>query len=136
MFVAASKTFLILYGRHYTTRSWCLLELFVFFSCQRVGVLDADALQVVPLAGDKSGPTVWELGRFNLLSTGAFHEHDRQTIFGIVETAGDGKIGLFTESLRSVANTAEMAKARKVADLEEKLEALQAQVIILAAKMN
>eukprot|EP01045_Picozoa_sp_COSAG04_P009841 COSAG04_NODE_585_length_12348_cov_17.357907_5_plen_403_part_00 len=50
IFVVASQKMLVLLGHSYATRCWCMLELFVFSCCQRVGLFTDDHLIVEPLA--------------------------------------------------------------------------------------
>jgi len=129
VFVAGSKKMLVLYGSSYPTRSWCVLELIVFASCQRVGLLDAGDLEVAPLLGDKGGPSTWDVvTNFHMKRTYASDESDKKTIMGVVETGGDGQIGCL-DALRAVSDVAERNQAQKLVDLE-------AQVVELTNKLK
>ena len=85
-----------------------MLELFVFNSVQRSGLFTAADLIIAPLksGGGDGDMHLNELAEtFNVHDTKCFRDVDRQTIFGIVETAGDGKKG-FDTAVRSLARAA------------------------------
>jgi hypothetical protein len=47
-----------------------------------------------------------QLGQdFDIHNTRCFRDEDKQSIFGIIETAGDGRVG-FNDAVRSLANAA------------------------------
>ena len=106
IFVVASRKFYVLLGPSYATRCWCMLELFVFKACQRCGLFSDTELVIAPLKTSGTNMHLADLAStFNIHHTKCFRDVDRQTIFGIVETAGDGAIG-FTEAVRSLAKAA------------------------------
>ena len=125
-FVVASQKMLVLLGPSYAQRCWCMLELFVFTSCQRCGLFDEAELEVEPLHGSDASSTssssasppagssaphshyshLEKLARsFRIHDTACYRDVDRETIFGIVETAGDGSAG-FTDAVRALARAA------------------------------
>lgn len=81
-----------------------MLELFVMTSCIKCALFSEESLLVVPLSGQRT-----ELeslaANFDLHNTSCYRDLDRQTIFGIIETAGDGHIG-FNSAVRCVADAA------------------------------
>jgi hypothetical protein len=106
IFVVASSKFYVLLGPSYATRCWCMLELFVFKACQRCGLFSDEHLLIAPLRTSSTNFHLAELAtKFNIHHTQCFRDVDRQTIFGIVETAGDGAIG-FTEAVKALAKAA------------------------------
>ena len=103
IFVVASSKFYVLLGPSYATRCWCMLELFVFKACQRCGLFADSELVIAPLKSNDTDLHLRDLAeKFNIHDTKCYRDVDRQTIFGIVETAGDGHLG-FTEAVRSLA---------------------------------
>ena len=106
IFVVACSKFYVLLGPSYATRCWCMLELFVFKACQRCGLFGDEELVIAPLRSKDTNLHLSELANtFNIHNTKCFRDVDRQTIFGIVETAGDGAIG-FTDAVRALAKAA------------------------------
>ena len=106
IFVVAGGSSYVLLGPSYATRLWCMLELFVFKACQRCGLFSDAELVIAPLRTNETNLHLSSLAqKFNIHDTRCFRDVDRQTIFGIVETAGDGAIG-FTEAVRSLAKAA------------------------------
>ena len=106
IFVVASSKFYVLLGPSYATRCWCMLELFVFKACQRCGLFADSELVIAPLKSNDTDLHLRDLAeKFNIHDTKCYRDVDRQTIFGIVETAGDGHLG-FTEAVRSLAKAA------------------------------
>ena len=125
IFVVASQKMLVLLGHSYATRCWCMLELFVFSCCQRVGLFTDDHLIVEPLAvspqarsdrlhlfrefsEDYNHLAQGEAEKLQALSsnfdiheTDCYREVDKQSIFGIIETAGDGRMG-FNDVVRRI----------------------------------
>ena len=83
-----------------------MLELFVFNALQRTDYFpDASDLIIEPLKTNTSLGLADLATSFNLMDTQCYRYVDRQTIFGIVETAGDGSAG-FTEAVRQLARGA------------------------------
>ena len=101
IFVNASSKFFVLFGPSYAARCWCMLELYVFNTMMRSGLFKPSDLILAPLAGN----TV-ELEKlaqsFNIHDTKCFRDVDRQTIFAIIETAGDGHKG-FDQAVRTLS---------------------------------
>ena len=84
-----------------------MLELFVFNAVMRSGLFKSSDLVIAPLKS-KHGDNLYlsELAKtFNIHNTQCFRDVDRQTIFGIVETAGDGYKG-FDTAVRALAAAA------------------------------
>ena len=107
IFVVASSKFFVLLGPSYATRCWCMLELFVFNSVQRSGLFRSSDLIIAPLKSKTTGNADVSMlanlaASFNVHNTMCFCDVDRQTIFGIVETAGDGHKG-FDNAVRALA---------------------------------
>ena len=103
IFVVASSKFFVLLGPSYASRCWCMLELFVFNIVQRSGLFKSSDLIITPLKSKDGGLHLKHLAEtFNIHNTQCFRDVDRQTIFGIVETAGDGHKG-FDAAVRALA---------------------------------
>jgi len=84
-----------------------MLELFVFNSVQRSGLFRSSDLIIAPLKSKTTGNADVSMlanlaASFNVHNTMCFRDVDRQTIFGIVETAGDGHKG-FDNAVRALA---------------------------------
>ena len=120
IFVVASSKFYVLLGPSYATRCWCMLELFVFKACQSCGLFTDSELIIAPLRtmGGANTHLADLANKFNIHDTMCFRDVDRQTIFGIVETAGDGHLG-FTEAVRSLAKAAGKELGDEVPPAEE-----------------
>lgn len=85
-----------------------MLELFVFNSVMRSGLFKPSDLVVAPLKsadGDMLGQLKRLADTFNVHDSQCYRDVDRETIFGIVETAGDGHKG-FDSAVRSLAGDA------------------------------
>ena len=103
IFVVASSKFVVLLGSSYASRCWCMLELFVFNSVVRSGLFQPTDLVIAPLKNKDSGRDLERLAQtFNIHDTQCLLDRDRQTILGIVETAGDGHEG-FDAAVRALA---------------------------------
>ena len=103
IFVVAASKFVVLLGPSYASRCWCMLELFVFNSVMRSGLFKSSDLVIVPLKSKGSSLHLERLAQtFNIHDTQCFLDIDRQTILGIVETAGDGHKG-FDAAVRALA---------------------------------
>ena len=105
-----------------------MLELFVFKACQRCGLFADSELVIAPLKSNDTDLHLRDLAeKFNIHDTKCYRDVDRQTIFGIVETAGDGHTG-FTEAVLSLAKGAGEAIGAEVppetTDIAEELDAL------------
>ena len=84
-----------------------MLELFVFNAVMRSGLFKQTDLVIAPLKSqDGDNLYLTELAKtFNIHNTQCFRDVDRQNIFGIVETAGDGYKG-FDTAVRALAAAA------------------------------
>ena len=72
----------------------------------RTGLFSDSELIIAPLQSKETDMHLAQLAdKFNIHDTKCYRDVDRQTIFGIVETAGDGHTG-FTEAVRSLAKGA------------------------------
>ena len=106
IFVVASSKFFVLFGPSYASRCWCMLELYVFNSVMRSGLFKQSDLVIAPLKSKGSSLHLEKLAAtFNIHDTQCMREVDRQTIFGIVEAAGDGHKG-FDAAVRALAAVA------------------------------
>lgn len=81
-----------------------MLEMFVFASVQKCGLFGKDDLIIEPLGKNKAAMQKLE-DSFTMHQTDCYYDVDKQTIFGIIETAAEGEPA-FNKLVREVAGIA------------------------------
>jgi len=97
VFLAGCDTLLILAGKTYTQRLWCVLEIFVFL--RMGGTLDR--VVVVPINMDSEAEAKGMLDIVDVAKGKCYLESDQQRLLGIIES-GFGSFDAFNEVIRTV----------------------------------
>ena len=98
VYLAGCKELLVLIGPTYTSRLWCVMELFVFLQ------MGSDSERVVVLQlemSEGSEEVSGQIERFDALQAMCFKPDERQRLLGIIETAF-GDFSVFNAAVRSV----------------------------------
>ena len=99
IYLAGCRQLLVLVGDTYTTRLWCVLELFVFL--QMGGAAERITVERLPSAGDADSALAQRLAAFDALHAQCFKPDDRQRLLGIIETAF-GSFDVFNLAIREI----------------------------------
>lgn len=95
VYLAGCDTLLVLAGPTYTTRLWCIVELFIFFS---MGSANYGSIEIIPLEG--TGTVVADgFRKFNASKCQCFDPNDKVRLLKIVES-GSGGMDAFDDSVR------------------------------------
>jgi predicted short-subunit dehydrogenase-like oxidoreductase (DUF2520 family) len=81
-----------------------MLEMFVFASVQKIGLFGESDLIIEPLGKNEEAMAELETS-FTMHQTDCYREVDKQTIFGIIETAAEGETA-FNKLVRDMAGIA------------------------------
>ena len=95
VFLSGCKGLLVLAGSTYSSRLWCVMELFVFV--RMGGSRDQIAIKLLGDAADLER----SLGRFDAGEARCFVDRDRQKLWAVIETAF-GTFGPFNRLVRGV----------------------------------
>ena len=108
VFVAGCQQMLILPGATYTSRLWCLLELFVYM---QIGG-SADSIVMRPLPGIDSvclmQPSI------DVAKAGCAEPDDRETILAVIETSS-GSLAPFNQKMRQLFGNRQLGSTQPVA---------------------
>ena len=106
IFLSGCRTLLILAGRTYTSRLWCVLECFVFL---KMGG-DPERIQLYPFSEEsdktvrreaESAVVVHRLENFDAGGAKCFKEHERQHLLSVIR-AGFGSLDEFNSTMRGL----------------------------------
>ena len=106
IFLSGCRTLLILAGRTYTSRLWCVLECFVFL---KMGG-DPERIKLYPFSEEsnktvrreaESAVVVHRLENFDARGAKCFKEHERQHLLSVIR-AGFGSLDEFNSTMRTV----------------------------------
>eukprot|EP00931_Biecheleriopsis_adriatica_P020491 TRINITY_DN13679_c0_g2_i4.p1 TRINITY_DN13679_c0_g2~~TRINITY_DN13679_c0_g2_i4.p1 ORF type:complete len:632 (+),score=57.97 TRINITY_DN13679_c0_g2_i4:82-1977(+) len=103
IFLAGCNSLLVLSGYTYTTRLWCILELFVYVTMQS-GIDDQTEPTIVVLGEDEAQRKAvkQEWRSFEARSCNCFKPSDKERIMAVIE-ASDGGIDRFNQYVREYA---------------------------------
>eukprot|EP00931_Biecheleriopsis_adriatica_P020492 TRINITY_DN13679_c0_g2_i9.p1 TRINITY_DN13679_c0_g2~~TRINITY_DN13679_c0_g2_i9.p1 ORF type:complete len:636 (+),score=78.85 TRINITY_DN13679_c0_g2_i9:82-1989(+) len=105
IFLAGCNNLLVLSGRTYTTRAWCILELFVYITMQ-AGIVDQTEPTIVLLGKNKADQEAvkkqWR--SFQAQSCTCFLPRDKDRIMAVIE-ASDGGINGFNKQVIEYVET-------------------------------
>jgi hypothetical protein len=87
VFLAGCNNMLVLSGETYTSRLWCIVELFVYVNMQTGGSGAQAGVQVIPLGADLTRKKdIWNTwSRFNCLTCNCFRQEDKDHIMKIIQ---------------------------------------------------
>ena len=105
IFLASCDSLLVLAGKTYATRLWCVMELFVYL---RMGGRSQDV--AIRFLGDGTDMPLL-LSQFDAGKARCYHDRDRQRLLAVIE-AGFGTFDPFNKIIRDMFKSTDVAKPK------------------------
>jgi hypothetical protein len=104
VFLAGCNNLLVISGHTYTSRLWCIVELFVYVNMQGFNQGEQAGITVIPLgADDRAKEEIWNTWRnFDCNKCNCFNQSDKDHIMTIIDNFGQGAKG-FNERVGKLA---------------------------------
>ena len=97
VFVSGCQRLLLLVGPTYTSRLWCVMEVFIFL---RMGG-EREAMEVMLLDESADAALASRLAKFDAAKAKCFHDSDKQRLWAVIE-ASYGTFGPFNKLVRGL----------------------------------
>merc|ERR1711908_235014 len=102
IFIAGCNTMLVISGPTYTSRLWCVMELYVFFSMQGVDEQQTPSVVITGATSLDRSQTRQSWACFDALQCRCFNPGDKERIMAVIQK-GDGGIDRFNAVVQGFA---------------------------------